>query len=93
MGNENVSCNIIFKGRVQAVGFRFTASRLARAQALNGFVRNVLDGNVEVQLEGEKQSIELFIEKIRETMKRYITEMRVDWNKSDSKFVDFQIRL
>ena len=92
MANENVSCNIIFKGSVQGVGFRFMASRLARAQSLKGFVRNLTDGNVEVQLEGEKQSIELFIGEITEIMKRYITDIHTDWNKADSKFADFEIR-
>ena len=42
-----VAKHIIFTGRVQGVGFRFTALRIARLNQLKGYVRNSPDGSVE----------------------------------------------
>lgn len=49
-------------GRVQKVGFRF--STLQKAQQLNitGCIKNLRDGSVEVEAQGEEPKIEEFIE-------------------------------
>ena len=39
---------IIFHGRVQGVGFRYTTHRIARGFPVTGFVRNLTDGTVEL---------------------------------------------
>lgn len=44
---------VFFSGRVQGVGFRMTARRLARGFPVVGFVRNLDDGRVELLVEGE----------------------------------------
>ena len=38
-----------FSGRVQGVGFRFQACRIARSLGLTGYVQNVWDGWVEME--------------------------------------------
>ena len=40
--------HILFSGRVQGVGFRFTACSLARPLGLTGWVKNCYDGDVEM---------------------------------------------
>ncbi|MCI5839885.1 MAG: acylphosphatase [Peptoniphilaceae bacterium] len=55
----------IFIGRVQGVGFRYRSYLIANKLNLTGFVRNLNNGNVEVQLQGEKINIENFINKIK----------------------------
>jgi acylphosphatase len=47
-------------GMVQGVGFRYFAMREANAYGLNGYVKNLPDGSVELQVEGEKEIIERF---------------------------------
>ena len=48
---------ILYSGRVQGVGFRFTARRLASRFAVEGFVRNLDDGRVELVAEGPAEEV------------------------------------
>lgn len=53
--------HIIFKGRVQGVGFRFQVKMLADRLGLTGTVRNMYDGSVEVCIQGSnKKLLEFF---------------------------------
>ena len=49
--------HFIIKGSVQGVGFRWRAARLARHLGLAGYVRNLPDGDVEMEIEGEEAMI------------------------------------
>ena len=51
------STHVHFSGRVQGVGFRYTAAHLAKAYRLKGWVRNLPDGRVEALFQGEPASI------------------------------------
>lgn len=46
-----------FSGRVQGVGFRYQATRLARGLGLTGWVMNLWDGRVELEAQGEEALI------------------------------------
>ncbi len=62
---------IIFKGRVQGVGFRYTAQRYAIDFNLTGYVKNLDNGDVEAQVQGEELMINYFIRTMR-SIKAYI---------------------
>jgi acylphosphatase len=47
----------IVKGRVQGVGFRYFVLQKAEALALNGWVRNLPGGHVEVEVVGDEDAI------------------------------------
>ena len=47
-------------GRVQGVGFRWTASRRAGELGLRGSIRNCPDGSVEIHAEGPRAAVERF---------------------------------
>ena len=54
--------HILFSGRVQGVGLRFTACSLARPLGLTGWVKNCYDGDVEMEVQGEEEAIDRMIE-------------------------------
>ncbi len=51
------STHVHFRGRVQGVGFRYTAAHLAKAYRLKGWVRNLPDGCVEALFQGDPITI------------------------------------
>jgi acylphosphatase len=63
---EKKRLNIVVYGRVQGVGFRFFAQDVACDLELTGWVRNRPDGNVEVEVQGEKENCDLFCSRLRE---------------------------
>lgn len=50
------------RGRVQGVGFRYSAIQEARRLALAGWVRNAANGDVEVWAEGPAENLSLFLD-------------------------------
>ena len=53
--------HILLSGRVQHVGLRYTALRLARELSLTGWVRNLPDGRVALELQGERAALGRFL--------------------------------
>ena len=49
--------HIYFSGQVQGVGFRYRATNAARANGLTGWVDNLWDGRVEMEVQGELSQI------------------------------------
>ena len=45
---------IVFYGRVQGVGFRYTAKYLAQSLQLTGWVKNEWDGTVTMEIQGRE---------------------------------------
>jgi len=56
---------IIVKGVVQGVGYRYYAVDVARRLALDGYVKNLPDGTVEVDVQGDEGMLEEFLESLR----------------------------
>ena len=54
---SEVRKHIVFYGRVQGVGFRYTAKYLARSLELTGWVKNDWDGTVTMEVQGRGQLI------------------------------------
>ena len=55
----------LISGRVQGVGFRFFTEAAALREGLNGWVRNLPDGRVEISVEGEAEAVERFERHVR----------------------------
>lgn len=51
---SDVRKRILFHGRVQGVGFRYTAKCLAHALGLTGWVRNDWEGTVTMEVQGSE---------------------------------------
>jgi len=54
--------NIHVSGRVQGVGFRYSARNRAMEYGLKGFVRNRADGSVTIEIEGPPENCDAFIQ-------------------------------
>jgi acylphosphatase len=53
-------------GHVQGVGFRAFVSSTARRLRLSGWVRNCSDGSVEAFAEGDEETLQSFVEILKE---------------------------
>jgi acylphosphatase len=54
--------HLLISGRVQGVGFRYSALRTADSLGLRGWVRNLPDGRVEVMAEGDRGILDEFVQ-------------------------------
>lgn len=65
---------VIFEGRVQNVGFRYTLYREATKLNITGWVNNRLDGTVEAQLQGKKSDILFLINNLQKKSRFILIE-------------------
>ena len=81
---------VIFKGRVQKVGFRYTLYRQATDLNITGWVKNRIDGTVEAELQGEKSDIFFLINNLQKKSKFIIVEdyyiKEINLNAQESSF-------
>lgn len=80
-------------GKVQGVGFRFFATRVARRLGLKGFIENLRDGTVEAQVEGEAADIDEWIKEIKEGP-RFAEVTKIDQQRREftGKLADFDVK-
>jgi acylphosphatase len=84
--------HVYFDGRVQGVGFRFTAIEIAREIRVCGWVKNMDDGRVEVVAEAEEESVKDFLHEISQCFSRYIRDTNVEWLDATGEFKDFTVK-
>jgi len=83
---------VLFKGIVQGVGFRYTTVRIARRYDLKGWVRNRLDGAVEMVIQGEREDVLKMIEDLKTQFQGYIQSSEVEYREPEEVFTDFSVR-
>ncbi len=66
-----------YSGRVQGVGFRYTAQRLASSFPITGYVRNMSNGSVELVAQGEADQVQAFLDAVTRRMAHYIHDATV----------------
>ena len=81
-----------YSGRVQGVGFRFTAEALARKFKISGWVSNIRDGRVEIVAEGEETALKDFLGQIAGEMSHYVADTEISWEKPTGEFRGFGIK-
>lgn len=83
---------VVYRGRVQGVGFRATVAEAARACGVTGWVRNEADGTVRLEAQGGAGALEEMFDRIERRMGAHI-EGRVDREASAARGEDgFEIR-
>jgi acylphosphatase len=81
-----------YAGRVQGVGFRYTTQTIARRYEVNGYVRNLPDGRVELVAEGDSHELDAFLREIRERFFGHIRDERSLVQPATGEFTAFEIR-
>ncbi len=84
--------HVCYTGRVQGVGFRYTAEKLALEIGLSGCVKNLPDSRVELICEGSKEEIEKLLEGIQKSsLAPYIAKTICHWEKPRNEFTEFRV--
>jgi len=88
----NTRAFIRVSGRVQGVFFREHTRKWATSLGLTGWVRNTEDGQVEITVEGEMETIERLLELLREgSPLSRVDFLDVGWEVYSGEFLDFRI--
>lgn len=91
--------NLYIKGNVIGVGFRAFVAKLANNMGLRGWVRNVYSkpeifgtrGGVEVVVQGDKEGLELFQQRLKKTAPGKIEEIILQKVKKPENYNCFEI--
>ena len=84
---------IIVRGRVQGVGFRYYTEKQAETFGLTGWVKNLANGSVQVMVQGEKAEIDTFVDFLRvgPTLSR-VSDVSVSRVETNENFNEFRIK-
>ena len=83
---------VLYSGRVQGVGFRYTAKTVIAGFEISGIVRNLPDGRVELIAEGAPAELESFRAAIHDAgLAGFIRDEQVNWAEAKNEFRGFEI--
>ena len=83
---------VVFSGRVQGVGFRFTVRSLAKRHPIKGYVKNLPDGTVELVMQGALSAIDGLLADVTHHFRDNITDCDRRTIDSDEEFLHFEVR-
>jgi acylphosphatase len=92
MSSPSERRHVFYSGRVQGVGFRYTTRGIAERYAVSGFVRNLVDGRVELVAEGAPAELDRFLGEVNNELGRYIGHAASTTDPSTGEFAGFTIR-
>ena len=81
-----------FSGHVQGVGFRYTAQNIALRYNVQGYVRNLPDGRVELVMEGDEQEMDDVVKSVQQKMSGYLRRIETHAAPATGEFDCFYIR-
>lgn len=84
--------HVFVSGRVQGVFFRDHTRRWAASLGLTGWVKNLMDGRVEVVAEGEREKLHDLVARLRQgSPMAEVTDADAAWEEFRGEFADFRI--
>ena len=72
-----ISLQVFYEGNVQGVGFRWSIRHVAKGFDVTGWVRNLPDGRVELQVNGQESEVRAFLDGVMQS------ELRAHIKKQD----------
>jgi acylphosphatase len=68
-----IARRVFYEGRVQGVGFRYSVKSITTGFDVVGSVKNLIDGRVELEVQGEANEVEQFLEAVLDShLRRHI---------------------
>lgn len=87
------AAEIFVSGRVQGVGYRAFAELAASRLKLTGYARNLDDGLVQIEVEGDREAIEALVKTLWVGPSgARVRDVQVTWGMPAGRFTDFSIR-
>ena len=78
---------------VQGVGFRYFTTSTARKFTVNGYVRNLDTGDVEIEVEGLKHDVSQFLMAMKQGPKwSHIVNFQIEWKKYEDSYDRFFVK-
>jgi acylphosphatase len=88
-----VARRVLYEGRVQGVGFRFSVKSITAGYDVVGSVKNLIDGRVELEIQGDETEVEEFLEAVLDShLRRHIHRFVVHDAPVKSGIKGFEIR-
>lgn len=69
--------HVIYRGRVQGVGFRLTATQIARRFAVDGYVKNMPNGTVEIVVRCDESTRDDFLKAVEDVFQEHIDDREI----------------
>jgi acylphosphatase len=88
---KSIGRTVFYSGRVQGVGFRYTAVAMSRDYPVTGWVKNLDDGRVQLVVEGPAKGVNDFLEAMRQRWKDNLKKEDVQNSDPTGKFKDFHL--
>ena len=90
---ENKRIRALVTGRVQGIGYRWFVQDTARALKINGWVKNLYDGSVEISAEGTKDKLDEFLAAISKHNYASISSVESEWEEAkEAIYKSFDIK-
>jgi acylphosphatase len=83
---------VYYLGRVQGVGFRYTARSIVRLYPVTGYVKNLPDGRVELVVEGRAEEVSALLQAIRAELGRHIRDVQETTRAATGQFKSFDVK-
>lgn len=87
--NKHLSAR--FLGNVQGVGFRYAATILGQEMGLKGFVKNLDDGAVLVEAEGQEILLQEFLDHLKKKFSKNIRSIDSNFSEDKNQYESFNI--
>ena len=90
--DDIVRAHVLVEGRVQGVGYRAFVHRNAIGEELSGWVQNMSDGRVELEVQGPRDRIESLLVRLKKGPSlAQVDQLYVNWVNAQTESEGFQI--
>ena len=84
--------HIMFSGRVQGVGFRYTCVQCSKHHSVSGWVKNIARGDVEMIVEGDPPTLQSYVADVEASTHGQVREKSVVESAATGEFSEMAIR-